>query len=159
MTISTISSERLILFSLLPNMVWQYIVMSQSVLWRNWIAVFKVNVTAKFQNINECLSRRYLLIRWTLVWWCIIMSQIVSQKDRLAVLRVKVTAKDNVIKIWLSNISSDLLIPLQLNLVWWHIINSWIVLWKDWLALLLSLIHIWRCRRDVLCRSRWSPYH
>ena len=24
---------------------------------------------------------------------------------------------------------------------------------------LLSLIHIWRCRRDVLCRSRWSPYH
>ena len=23
----------------------------------------------------------------------------------------------------------------------------------------LSLIHIWRCRRDVLCRSRWSPYH
>ena len=25
--------------------------------------------------------------------------------------------------------------------------------------LALSLIHIWRCRRDVLCRSRWSPYH
>ena len=23
----------------------------------------------------------------------------------------------------------------------------------------LSLIHIWRCRRDVLCRSRWSAYH
>ena len=26
-------------------------------------------------------------------------------------------------------------------------------------GILLSLIHIWRCRRDVLCRSRWSPYH
>ena len=26
-------------------------------------------------------------------------------------------------------------------------------------VLVLSLIHIWRCRRDVLCRSRWSPYH
>ena len=25
--------------------------------------------------------------------------------------------------------------------------------------LLLSLIHIWRCRRSTLCRSRWSPYH
>ena len=25
--------------------------------------------------------------------------------------------------------------------------------------LLLSLIHIWRCRRYSLCRSRWSPYH
>ena len=23
----------------------------------------------------------------------------------------------------------------------------------------LSLIHIWRCRRSYLCRSRWSPYH
>ena len=23
----------------------------------------------------------------------------------------------------------------------------------------LSLIHIWRCRRHVVCRSRWSPYH
>ena len=25
--------------------------------------------------------------------------------------------------------------------------------------LYLSLIHIWRCRRSTLCRSRWSPYH
>ena len=24
---------------------------------------------------------------------------------------------------------------------------------------LLSLIHIWRCRRIERCRSRWSPYH
>ena len=23
----------------------------------------------------------------------------------------------------------------------------------------LSLIHIWRCRRRLRCRSRWSPYH
>ena len=23
----------------------------------------------------------------------------------------------------------------------------------------LSLIHIWRCRRYAVCRSRWSPYH
>ena len=25
--------------------------------------------------------------------------------------------------------------------------------------MLLSLIHIWRCRRRLRCRSRWSPYH
>ena len=25
--------------------------------------------------------------------------------------------------------------------------------------LMLSLIHIWRCRRYAVCRSRWSPYH
>ena len=29
----------------------------------------------------------------------------------------------------------------------WHTVNK------------LSLIHIWRCRRSTLCRSRWSPYH
>ena len=29
----------------------------------------------------------------------------------------------------------------------WNYVNS------------LSLIHIWRCRRSTLCRSRWSPYH
>ena len=26
-------------------------------------------------------------------------------------------------------------------------------------VLKLSLIHIWRCRRYAVCRSRWSPYH
>ena len=26
-------------------------------------------------------------------------------------------------------------------------------------GLKLSLIHIWRCRRYAVCRSRWSPYH
>ena len=26
-------------------------------------------------------------------------------------------------------------------------------------TLVLSLIHIWRCRRLLTCRSRWSPYH
>ena len=27
------------------------------------------------------------------------------------------------------------------------------------MVFMLSLIHIWRCRRYSLCRSRWSPYH
>eukprot|EP00826_Nyctotherus_ovalis_P044671 TRINITY_DN4840_c0_g1_i3.p2 TRINITY_DN4840_c0_g1~~TRINITY_DN4840_c0_g1_i3.p2 ORF type:complete len:112 (-),score=28.67 TRINITY_DN4840_c0_g1_i3:20-355(-) len=30
---------------------------------------------------------------------------------------------------------------------------------KNSADLLLSLIHICRCRRSTLCRSRWSPYH
>ena len=31
---------------------------------------------------------------------------------------------------------------------------------KRWtMNISLSLIHIWRCRRSTLCRSRWSPYH
>ena len=30
---------------------------------------------------------------------------------------------------------------------------------KNYIYIILSLIHIWRCRRYSLCRSRWSPYH
>ena len=72
------------------------------------------------------------------VRWCIIRSQIVFQKDWFAVFKVKVTVKDNIIKIWLSNIMSELLILLQLNLVWWYIIIRCIFLWKDWIDLLCS---------------------
>ena len=61
MTISTVSFEVLIL--LLPNLVWKYIIISQSVLWRNLIVVVKV--TAKFQTVNECLCRWYSLNLWT----------------------------------------------------------------------------------------------
>ena len=63
MTISTICSELLILS--LPNFVWRYIIICQSVLRRNWIVVFKVQITAEFQNVSECLSRWYLLNCWT----------------------------------------------------------------------------------------------
>ena len=35
--------------------------MSRSVLWKNGITVFKVKVTAKVQNVSECLSRWYRL--------------------------------------------------------------------------------------------------
>ena len=60
------------------------------------------------------------------------------QKDWFAVLKIKVTVKDNIIKIWLFNMLSELLILLQVNLVWWYIIIRWIVLWKDWIAVLWS---------------------
>ena len=53
------------------------------------------------------------------------MNQIVYQKDWFAVFKVKVTVKDNIIKIWLFNILSELLILLQLNLVCWYIIIRW----------------------------------
>ena len=33
------------------------------------------------------------------------------------------------------------------------------VLLKNDVKIELSLIHIWRCRRYAVCRSRWSPYH
>ena len=41
-----------------------------------------------------------------------------------------------------------------------NLYNKFHVLSLSWLIFLnLSLIHIWRCRRSTLCRSRWSPYH
>ena len=43
--------------------------------------------------------------------------QIIFEKDWSAVVKVKVTLKDNIIKILLFTILSDLLILLQLNLV------------------------------------------
>ena len=79
------------------------------------------------------MSRWYFLNCWTFydqTWWCIIMNPIVFQ--------VKVTAKDDIFKICLFSILSELLILLQLNLVCWYIIIRWIVLWKDWIALLWS---------------------
>ena len=63
MTVSFISAELLTL--LLPNLVWWYIIISQNFLWRNGIVVFKVKVTAKFQNDYESLSGWYLLNQWT----------------------------------------------------------------------------------------------
>ena len=66
MTVPTVSSKFLIL--LLQNLVLQCIIISQSVLWRNWIVVFRIKVTAKFQNANDCLSRCCLLKCWTLCY-------------------------------------------------------------------------------------------
>ena len=66
--ISTVFFELLIL--LLPNLVWKYIIISQSVLWRNWIVAFKVKVTAKFQNVMTSSELLNLLVP-NLVWWCI----------------------------------------------------------------------------------------
>ena len=98
---------------------------SQQILKCYWMLVQMIS----FESLN--------ILPPDLVWWCIIMSQIVLKKKNCsAVFKVKVTVKNNIIKIWLFNISFELLILLQINLVWWHIITRWIVLWKDWIALL-----------------------
>ena len=81
--------------------------------------------------VQIVFSESLNLLLPNLVRWCIVKSRIVFQKDWFAVFKVKVTVKTNMIKIWLFNILSDLLILLQVNLVWWHIIIRWIVLWKD----------------------------
>ncbi|WP_419635475.1 hypothetical protein, partial [Thiolapillus sp.] len=74
------------------------------VLWKNGIAVFKVKVTLKVQNVNECLSGLYLLkpqnfLLPNLIWLCSIISQSAMQKNWFTVFNVKVTARAYIIKI------------------------------------------------------------
>ena len=60
------------------------------------------------------------------------MSQIAFQKDWFAVFKVKVTVKDNIIKIILFNILSELLILLQLGLMAHHLKVDCLVKRLDW---------------------------
>ena len=66
-------------------------------------------------------------------------------------------------KCWLAGTVSRMLQPVSVFLT-----SVWPLLSAKFLLTLihftvkqfnLSLIHIWRCRRSTLCRSRWSPYH
>ena len=59
MTVSSVSFKLLV--HLQPNLVWWYSIISQSVLWKNGITAFKVKVTAKVQNVSECLNGSYVL--------------------------------------------------------------------------------------------------
>ena len=72
---------------------------------KNWIAVFRVKVTAKGQNVDVCFvqmisSESSNILFPNLVLSCIIMSRSVMQKDWFAIFRVKVTARAHMIKIW-----------------------------------------------------------
>ena len=64
---------------------------------------------------------------------------------------------------WSSDILLSSIIINSASLLWRHQ-RFRILIWYLFannvkIHLGLSLIHIWRCRRYSLCRSRWSPYH
>ena len=64
---------------------------------------------------------------------------------------------------WRRNSSVLLFFEVGVVVVVVFVVDLWddlLLLWR-WIdkALHLSLIHIWRCRRRLRCRSRWSPYH
>ena len=58
---------------------------------------------------------------------------------------------------WLDIVTLDRTHPWYM----YYMAYSWLSLLRGlgMIIILLSLIHIWRCRRSTLCRSRWSPYH
>ena len=47
-----------------PNLVWWYVIISQSVLWKKLDYCIQGQGHSKFQNVNECLSRWYLFNHW-----------------------------------------------------------------------------------------------
>ena len=64
MTLSTIPSEPLILLE--PNVIGWYFTICWNVLCKNWIVVFKVKVTGRYQNFIESLSVLYLMYHLSL---------------------------------------------------------------------------------------------
>ena len=75
-----------------------------------------IKITVKLQNVNGWMISSELLnhLSPNLAWWCIIISQIVTHRGWFALFNVKVTVKTHN-EIWLSSISSALLILLQTN--------------------------------------------
>ena len=71
------------------NLVWWYIIISQSVLWKNWITAFKVKVTAKDQNAiqlhlaltSDDVHERFTLLQLAMLFvplWCQLISALVD---------------------------------------------------------------------------------
>ena len=99
---------------------------------KKWITAFKVKITAKIQNVSECLSRWYLLNCRTFFFFTklgMVMQHQESEghaekKNCLLSSRSRLQWGLIMINIWLSTISSKLSIPLQPNLVWLYITVS-----------------------------------
>ena len=104
MTISTTSSKLLV--RLQPNSVWEYNIISRSVLRKNWITALKVKVTPKVKNVSEYLSG---VIFWTTKHFVTKLGMVVyhyeancrAEKNWFTIVNVKVTVRAYIIKIWL----------------------------------------------------------
>ena len=107
----------------------------------------------------KCLVYMHILIGpMLLLFKCKLYSfllQINNKKEQITKLQSKL---DN-----LTNAVADMkarMDPLNKEVMERHVIGLYIeIVLILLLFILLSLIHIWRCRRIERCRSRWSPYH
>ena len=100
MTLSTIFAELLIPWQ--PDLVWWYIIISQSVLWKKNGLLHsgprpqrRVKMLIFVQMIS---SKPPNILFPNLVLWCIIMSRSVMQKDWFAVFKFRVTVRAHLIK-------------------------------------------------------------
>ena len=127
---------------------------------KNWIAVFKVKITAKDQNVNEWLSKLYLLNHQTVCYQTLydnasLLASVIHKK-LFTIFMVKVSVSADMIKIWLFLLSFDLLILLQPNLVIWNLIMSESVLWGKKRIAVFKVKVTAKLHNVNDCLSRWD---
>ena len=75
-------------------------------MWKNWITAFKVKVTVKVQNVNECLSGQYILNQP-------VMTKLDASSWVRVSCKVKVTVKAYIINMTVFTVLAELWILLQ----------------------------------------------
>ena len=150
-TLYIISAELFILLH--SKMVWWYIIVSQSALWKNWITAFQVRSQ---QRVRMSMFVQMISSKPPNIWlpnfalWCTIMSRSVIEKDRFAILKVKVTPRAHKIK--LSQFLQYLLASALTFLVQWRhfgvirTVNCW--------QQVQSCKHI--LKWTILVKNRWQ---
>ena len=135
MTISTLTSKLPV--CLQPKLVWFCSIISQSVLWKNWITALGSSSQQRFKmSVNVFLND----IFWTSEHFVTKLGMVMQHhepechagKRMFSIFKVKVTARAHNYNqnMALSSISSELLISWQPNSVRWYIIISQSVLWQ-----------------------------
>ena len=147
MTLSTVFSELVILWH--PNLVWWYIIISQSDLWKKldycFVSWSRSQQRVKMLMFVQIISSKAPDILFpNSVLWCITMSRSIMQKDWFTIFKVKVTARAHMIKIW------------QFLL---YVLNFWSFCYQTWFDSTLSLARVSYGEIGVLCTRSRSQQH
>ena len=127
----------------------------------------RVHSFVRFSHVNSSSIRT-----WRHAMWSNVLIAAVKHSNYTAV-QFHTYAHTSAITPTVTSVASAIHVfhGLQCMLVWMNCLRDW---WQGHpllsalvlpmttdksIAQYLSLIHIWRCRRSTLCRSRWSPYH
>ena len=128
---------------------------------KNWI-YHNSNIVLSIFNIKNSFNISFF---WLSSWWWSKSSKVVFLIEKHYFL-LKIICFQKITSFFQSHFSQICslknifdLRPLPLD-IWYIIYHIWYMIYDiSYMIYHLSLIHIWRCRRSTLCRSRWSPYH
>ena len=111
--------------------------------------LFTLWTSLSFKNIFEFITASLM---WKVGYVRIIYAHFLSDgRKGTRCNKIGLTRLPELFLIVMKNVNSPLFYVQRLYI--WHPVV------KQRIVQLLSLIHIWRCRRVWGCRSRWSPYH